>query len=275
MQRPARTPRPPRLVRVEDVRPLSAGMVRIVFGGEGLDDFEAGAFTDHYVKLQLPPAGAAYRAPFDPAQVRTSVPREHWPRTRTYTVRHWDPERRRLTIDFVVHGEGGIAGPWAAAAAIGDLIQLSGPGGAYAPDPEVDWHLLVGDESAAPAIAAALERVPANRAAHVILQVSGPDHAIALTSPGAFRVEWLYGEDDDAVLDAVRALDFPGDGVIQAFVHGEASMVRAVRRHLLTERDLPATMLSASGYWKRDRTEEGWREDKSEWNRLVQADAPA
>ncbi len=74
--------------------------------------------------------------------------------------------------------------------------------------------------------------------------------------------------------DAVRALALP-DGGVQAFVHGEAAMVRAVRRHLLVERGLPRERLSASGYWKRGRTDEGWREDKPEWNRLVEADVAA
>ncbi|WRL65744.1 siderophore-interacting protein [Blastococcus brunescens] len=53
--------------------------------------------------------------------------------TRTYTVRAWDAETGELTIDFVHHGDEGLAGPWAAAAQPGDVIQLMGPGGAYAP----------------------------------------------------------------------------------------------------------------------------------------------
>jgi hypothetical protein len=60
---------------------------------------------------------------------------------------------------------------------------------------------------------------------------------------------------------------------VYAFVHGEASAVRALRRHLLVDRGVPREAMSVSGYWKRDRTEEGWREDKPEWNRLVEEDA--
>ena len=110
-------------------------MIRVVVGGDDLAGFDAGEFTDHYVKLQLPPPGAPYSAPFDPEAIKAELPREHWPRTRTYSVRDWDPEARRLTIDFVVHGDTGVAGPWAASAAPGDHLQLNGPGGAYAPDP--------------------------------------------------------------------------------------------------------------------------------------------
>ena len=58
-------------------------------------------------------------------------------------------------------------------------------------------------------------------------------------------------------------------------VHGEASAVRAVRKHLLVDRGVPKEALSASGYWKRTRTEEGWREDKAEWSRLAELDVGA
>jgi hypothetical protein len=62
---------------------------------------------------------------------------------------------------------------------------------------------------------------------------------------------------------------------LHGFVHGEASSVRAVRRHLLVDRAIPREALSVSGYWKRDRTEEGWREDKADWNRQVEEDEAA
>jgi NADPH-dependent ferric siderophore reductase len=263
--------RVPRLVRVERVEALTPQLIRIDFGGEGLAGFHAGEFTDHYVKLQVPPRGADYAAPFDVEEIRATRPREQWPRTRTYTVAGWDPEAARLTIDFVVHRDEGVAGPWAAAAQPGDTLQLQGPGGAYAPDPEADWHLLVGDPSVVPAIAASLARIPAGRPVHVLLQVDGPEEELPLSSPGHLHVTWLHGGDDESLADALRALAFPA-GAVHAFVHGEASAVRAVRRHLLAERELPRESVSISGYWKRTRTEEGWREDKPEWNRLVEAD---
>jgi NADPH-dependent ferric siderophore reductase len=271
---PARTERPARrqrLVEVQEVTQVTPHMVRVVFGGESLEGFGAGAFTDHYVKLQVPPRGADYGAPFDVEEIRASRPKELWPRTRTYTVREWDAENTRLTVDFVVHGDVGVAGPWAAAAQPGDLLQLGGPGGAYTPDPDADWHLLVGDPSVIPAISASLARIPAGVPVIVLLQVDGPDDEQPLESPGDLSVTWLHGDAEDALADALRALAFPA-GAVHAFVHGEAGAVRAVRRHLLVERGLPKEALSVSGYWKRDRTEEGWREDKAEWNRQVEAD---
>ena len=233
---------------VEHVERLTPRMIRIVFGGEDLVGFGAGEFTDHYVKLRI------------------------GERTRTYTVREWDGER--LTIDFVVHGDEGVAGPWAAAAKPGDRLELRGPGGAYTPDPDADWHLMVGDPSVVHAISASLARVPEGRLVHVLLQGDGPEDEQPLESPGDLRVQWLHGDGNELLADAVRSLEWP-EGAVHVFVHGEASAVRALRRHLLAERGLPRESVSISGYWKRKRTEEGWREDKPEWNRLVEADLTA
>src|SRR3954447_23417529 len=174
-QRPQR-----RLIRPRghDVRRLPPHLIRVVVGGDDLSGFPAGAFTDHYVKLQIPPPGAPYSAPFDPEDVKARLPREQWARPRTDPVPDWDGERTLLTLHFVHHGDTGVAGPWAAAARPGDGLQLSGPGGAYAPDPDADWHLMAGDESVLPAITASLARVPAGRRVHVFVEVDGPDDEI-------------------------------------------------------------------------------------------------
>ncbi|BEP15639.1 siderophore-interacting protein [Acidothermaceae bacterium B102] len=236
---------------------LTPHMVRVTLGGAGLAGFGAGEFTDHYVKLLLDEPGSD-------AQVR-----------RTYTVRRWDAEAGELDIDFVAHGDEGLAGPWAAAAKPGDEISLLGPGGEYAPDPTADWHLFVGDASALPAIAAGLERVPAGVPALAFLEIEGPDEQQKLETPGDLTVMWLdrsAGEAGPELLaDAVRDADLP-EGRVHAFVHGEAASVRAVRRLLLVELGVPRDALSVSGYWKRGRTEEGWRADKSDWKRQVLED---
>jgi len=270
---PARRTRRVIQTRVEDVHRLTPHLIRVVVGGEDLEGFAAGEFTDHYVKLQIPPKGAPYSAPFDADDVKARLPRDQWPRTRSFTVRRWDAERTLLTIDFVDHGDVGVAGPWASAARPGDGLQLMGPGGAYTPDPAADWHLMVGDEAVVPAIAASLERLRAGVPVHVILEVGGPEDEVALATPGDLRVTWLHRRAGvyDALVEAVRALAFP-EGAVHAFVHGEASAVRAVRRHLVVDRGIPRDALSVSGYWKRGRTDEGWREDKAEWNRQVEAD---
>ena len=144
-----------------------------------------------------------------------------------------------------------------------------GPGGGYAPSPEADWHLMVGDDAALPAIAVSLLSVPSGVPALAVVEVSGPEHHQPLDCPGNLDVLWLHrsrdaGSDHAPMLEAVRGLSLP-DGHGQAFVHGEATAVRAVRRHLVLERGLPIEALSASGYWKLRRTDEQWRAEKREW----------
>jgi NADPH-dependent ferric siderophore reductase len=268
-------PKKKRVTRVGTVvraERLTPHLVRVVLGGEGLAGFGAGEFTDHYVKLQLPPAGAPYGAPFDVEAVQAEQPQEWWPVTRTYTVRAWDADAGELTVDFVVHGDEGVAGPWAAAARPGDRIQLAGPGGAYAPSAHADWHLLAGDDSALPAIAAALPRLPEGAPAHVFVEVEGPADEQDL--PG---VTWVHrGEHPvgSALTAAVLAAELPG-GVPHVFVHGEAGFVRELRRAVRARWEVPRELLSVSGYWRSGRTEEGWRADKPEWNAAVAADEAA
>jgi NADPH-dependent ferric siderophore reductase len=261
------------VVRSERVTPQ---VIRLTLGGGGLEGFAAGPFSDHYVKLQLPPAGAGYEAPFDPKRIKAELPRERWPRVRTYSVRAWDPATLELTIDFVDHGGNGIAGRWAAAARPGDRVQMTGPGGAYSPDPEADWHLLAGDACVLPAIAASLARIPPGKRALVVAAVDGPEEELELETRADLDLRWIHREaavelDPDPLVEAVRDLSFP-PGRAHAFIHGEAGAVRALRRHLLLDRGIPLADTSISGYWKRRRTEEGWRADKPGWKRQVEAD---
>lgn len=260
--------KPTHLAEVLATERLSASLVRIVLGGEGLRDFRAGEHTDHYVKVQLPPPAAPYAPPFDIKRVKAELPREAWPRVRSITVRAWDPKGRRLTLDFVDHGPGGYAGPWAVQAKPGDLLQLAGPGGSYSPDPDADWHILVGDLAALPAIAASLERIVDGVPTYALIEIENPEDRLELRCRGSLDLRWIAPR---SMLAAVETLDLPA-GRGQAFVHGEAEMVRAVRRHLIVERGLDRKAMSASGYWKRDRTDEAWRAEKKEWKRRAEAD---
>jgi NADPH-dependent ferric siderophore reductase len=266
--------RAPRVAEVLRTYRVTPRMIRVVLGGQGLADFPAGAFTDHYVKLLFPPAGAPYRVPYDPEQVRAELPREQWPVTRTYTVRAWDADVGELTIDFVHHGDEGLAGPWAAAARPGDRIQLMGPGGGYAPNPTADWHLLAGDESALPAIGAALERLPAGARVLVFAEVAGTaeEQAELQGGPGV-ALTWVHrdGEPGAALVAAVRAADLPA-GTGHVFVHGEAATVRELRRHLRDRRGLDPKFTSISGYWRRGDTEDRWQAGKREWNAAIEAE---
>ncbi|MBE2315896.1 siderophore-interacting protein [Solirubrobacter sp. CPCC 204708] len=255
-------PRVPRRVSVVSTEHVTPHMVRVVLGGPAFDGFAPGEFTDHYVKLLLPDPQAPERT-----------------RTRTYTVREWDAKHQQLTIDFVVHGDVGVAGPWARRARPGDELDLLGPGGAYTPDPAADWHLLAGDASVIPAISASLPRIAPGTPVHVVIEVDGPQEEQPLDTPGDLRLAYVHrsappGEEPELLAQTVAALDLP-DGRGHVFVHGEASSVRNLRRHLVADRGLDPAAMSISGYWKLKRTEEGWREDKAEWARLVEADVAA
>ncbi|SCG63649.1 siderophore-interacting protein [Micromonospora halophytica] len=263
-----------RVLRTE--RP-SPHLVRVVLGGEELAGLPVGEYTDHYVKLVFPPDGVTYPHPVDLATIKREYPAEQWPRLRAYTVRAWDPLAGELTLDVVHHGDEGLAGPWAARLRPGDEVLFTGPGGGYAPDPTADWHLLVGDESALPAIGAALERLPVGAPAVVFVEVDGPADEQPLPSPGAVELTWLHRGDrpvGTALVEAVRALEFR-PGRVHAFVHGEATFVKDLRRLLRVDRAVPRADLSISGYWRRGMDDEGWRSTKPDWNRQVEAEEAA
>ncbi|MFF5186858.1 siderophore-interacting protein [Streptomyces sp. NPDC000345] len=271
-ERPARRPRKPHSAQVVRTERLTPHMQRVVLGGEGLAEFSAGTCTDHYVKLLFGPEGVTYPEPFDLERIRAEFPREQWPVTRTYTVRHWDAEHRELTLDFVIHGDEGLAGPWAARVQPGETVRFMGPGGAYAPDTGADWHLLAGDESALPAIAAALESLPSGAVAHAFIEVAGPEEEQKIDSD--VEVTWLHRGDrpvGEKLVEAVRALEFP-EGRPHAFVHGEASAVKELRRMLRVELQIPREDLSISGYWRLGHNEDGWQASKREWNARVEAE---
>jgi NADPH-dependent ferric siderophore reductase len=263
--------------KVRRVQWLTPHMIRVVIGGDGLAGFGAGAFTDHYVKLLFPVPGVTYPEPLDIDAIRRDMPRDHWPRMRSYTVRAWDPHALELTIDFVYHGDEGLAGPWAANAQVDDEISFLGPGGAYAPRPEADWHLLIGDESALPAIAASLEALPEGAPARVFVEVAGPGEEQDLVTNGDAKLVWLHrgeGLVGEALVAAVRDLEFP-PGEVHAFVHGEAGFIKVLRRHLRAERGVPLEQLSISGYWRYGTDDEGWRAGKAEWNKRIEEEEAA
>ncbi|MCB5166448.1 siderophore-interacting protein [Streptomyces bambusae] len=268
---PARKVGTARVLRTERLTPH---MVRLVLGGEELAGFGAGDFTDHYIKILFAAEGAVYPEPWDLDEIRAAFPREQWPRNRAYTVRSWDPAHLEMTVDLVVHGDEGVGGPWAARVQPGEQVYFLGPGGGYAPDPAADWHLLAGDESALPAIAAALERIPAGAHVHAFIEVSGPEEEIKIITADGIAPVWLHRGDrpvGELLQQAVTGLDFPA-GTPHVFVHGEAGFVKDLRRHLRIDRAVPRERLSISGYWRLGQTDEGWRAIKRDWNAQVEAE---
>ena len=244
-------------------------MVRLVLGGEGIDGFHPNPHSDQYVKLLFPPAGVSYPRPFDLERIQRDYPKDQWPVKRTYTVRSFDPDLRELTIDVVCHGDAGIGGPWAATAQPGDPVQLMGPGGAYTPHTDADWHFMSGDESAIPAIAASLERIGVDVPVRVILQVSDPEEEQKLECDGNAEITWLFRNEAktanprDEWFSAVAGFERPS-GIGHFFVHGEAETVmKRIRPLLLQEWGIDKSRISISGYWRCGDDDEAFRRWKA------------
>ncbi|AFM16746.1 siderophore-interacting protein [Mycolicibacterium chubuense NBB4] len=264
------------VVRTEQLTPH---LVRVVLGGKGFDTFTPNDYTDAYVKLVFVADDLDVGALEQPLTLDSfnALPPQKRPTVRTYTVRRADAERREITVDFVVHGEHGVAGPWAASAVTGQRIFLMGPSGAYAPDSAADWHLIAGDEAALPAISAALEALPGNAIGYAFIEVAGPEDEIELAAPSGVQVRWVYrggradlvpedsAGDHAPLISAVKeAMWLPGQ--VQVFIHGEAQAVmHNLRPYVRKERGVEAKWAaSISGYWRRGRTEETFREWKRE-----------
>lgn len=252
---------------VHHVERLSPDLVRVVLAGGTLDQFEGVAATDGYINARFLPEGSPLTVPFsheDVADLRDVLR----PRPRRFTIRDWDPGRQLLSIDFVVHGDAGYAGTWAQRAEPGDRLQFDGPNGAYQPSLDVDWHLLVGDESAIGAIGASLQHLEADAQALVFVVVEQRGYEIDLPSRASVDVRWLYRAEGAGserwVAEAVAATVFPA-GSFDVFVHGEAAEVRAVRHHLAVDRGVDISTASISPYWRRRHTDEDWRRVKRQW----------
>ncbi|MEU6699265.1 siderophore-interacting protein [Pseudonocardia sp. NPDC046786] len=264
-------PLPPYVLgRVAGIEPLTPLMRRITLES---DDWRGAASVapDQQVKLFLARDGGIPEIPAAPEDGSgvagwyaryLAVPEERRPWMRSYTVRSLDPDAGRMVIDFVLHGTTGGSGPagpasrWAAAAAIGDAVGVLGPAVAgYRTPSGQPVRLLAGDETALPAIGAILESLPAGVRAVAVVEVAGPAEEQRLTSRAELAVHWVHRP--ASLLDAVRAVSLP-DRADEVFgwVAGEASAVRAVRRHLVGERGLDKRAVAFTGYWRADLTQD-------------------
>jgi NADPH-dependent ferric siderophore reductase len=245
---------------------LSAHMVRIVAGGPGFADYVNNDYVDRYVKIAFPQPGVEYPEPLDLWAIRDTMPREQWPYTRTYTVRWVDTAAGELAIDFVVHGDEGLAGPWAAKAEPGDSLIFTGPGGAYNPDPAADWYLLAGDEAALPAMAAVIESLPEHARGVAFIEVGTDADVQEISAPPGLELVWLQragvpaGESGQLV-EAVRNAAWP-DGRVNVFAHGERGYMKGLRDVLFRERGLERSQVSLSGYWAKGRVEDVFQAEK-------------
>ncbi|UZX01977.1 siderophore-interacting protein [Arthrobacter sp. CDRTa11] len=245
---------------------LSPHMVRIIAGGEGFAGYTNNGFVDRYVKIAFPQPGVDYGMPLDLWAVRETMPREQWPFTRTYTVRWVDLEAEELAIDFVIHGDEGLAGPWAASAQPGDTLTFTGPGGAYNPAPDADWYLFAGDEAALPAIAASLEALPPEARGLAFLEVDSDADIQPISAPAGVDITWLFRHGapagtGDLLASAVASAEWPA-GRVDVFAHGERGYMKALRDVFFAQRGLERKQVSLSGYWASGRVEDDFQAEK-------------
>jgi NADPH-dependent ferric siderophore reductase len=236
-------------------------MVRVTLGGDGFAAFTDREETDKYVKLHIPPDGSVLTPPYDLADLRERLPFDQLPSVRTYTVRRVDHAAQTLDIDIVTHGDTGVAGRWAATARPGDLLTFAGPGGGYRPDLSADHRLLVGDESALPAIAAALDALPEDVNASVIVEARSAAHRIPLSSSA--DITWVdedHGAPGSRLVDAVAGAAWP-TGRVQVFAHGEREAMKRLRA-VFAERGVARQDLSLSAYWAYGRSEDTFQAEK-------------
>ncbi|MGW3958736.1 siderophore-interacting protein [Amycolatopsis sp. NPDC005003] len=250
--------------RVTAVRPVTPHLVRVTFAAESFRDVPAGA-PDQYVKVFFPLRGQ--EAPVLPetgsdvmSWYRTylAMPDAVRPPMRTYTVRAHRPEAAELDVEFVLHGDDGPASAWASRVAPGDRVVFTGPYGLYALPAGCDWQLLVGDETALPAIGAIIEQLPPGARASVYVELADRADRQAFETRGAVEIHWIVRgarPPGEALLEALRGAAFPG-GTPYAWVSGEAGVVKSARRHLVREREVDKRLICFTGYWRQGMSEE-------------------
>ena len=260
----------PHVLEVLRTERISHSLVRVHLGGAGFDAYLAAADperlarTDSYAKLLFAKPDLGLVPPYDLEQLRERLPLEDLPVRRTYTLHHVDRASGSLAIDFVVHGTEGIAGPWAASAQPGDLLCLALPGGAFTPTTDASvFRLYAGDESAIPAIAAAVAETPREAHGVVLIEVDGADDQIPLDAPAGVEVRWVHRAPGVDVVAAVSSIE-PVDGNVEAFVHGEREQTKALRALLQDRWGLGRADMSLSAYWARGRTEDRFQAEKRE-----------
>ncbi|MFF8658275.1 siderophore-interacting protein [Streptomyces huasconensis] len=256
-------------VQVLRAEHLTPAMIRVAFGGPDLRRMASGG-RDQRIKIFLPHPGQD--APAMPATDTGDA--SDWYAAwcaldpsvrgimRTYTTRELRRDPDELIVDFAVHGAApspadGPATSWARTARPGARIGVLAPveeeNAAYdfRPPQDTDWLLLAADESALPAVAAILETLPPALPTRVWIEVHDLADRQPLPTKADAEIHWLTRE--GTTPDAIRGTTLP-EGTPYAWVAGESSTVKAVRRHLVTDRGFDRKRVSFSGYWRKNTT---------------------
>lgn len=238
------------VLRVVDLTPR---MRRITLGGPELAGFVS-LGTDDHVKLLFPQT-AEEQAALETLVLGAGKDGGPMPAMRDYTPRRYDLETLELDIDFVLHGDG-PASTWAEQAKPGQHLHIGGPRGSMVVPDIFDSYLLIGDETALPAIARRLEGLDANRHALVVIEVENPAEQQPLKSAAQVEVIWVLREGGQQdLLSTVQQLKMPR-GELYAWVATETKLSRQIRRVLLDEHRLNEASLKTVGYWRLEGGEE-------------------
>ncbi|MGJ7547789.1 siderophore-interacting protein [Pseudomonas alloputida] len=228
------------VLRVTDLTPR---MRRITLGGAELQGFTSLGSDDH-IKLLFAETAEQQQAIDARNLGRDGGAR---PTMREYTPRRIDLVAHELDIDFVLHGDG-PASTWAAQAKPGQTLNIAGPRASMVVPDIFDSYLLVGDETAIPAIGRRLEELPAGRRVLAVIQIEDEQERQPLPSKAEVEVIWLKRDED--LLALLNTLSLP-EGKLYSWVALEKSLTRQAKA-LLLERGVAEDALKAAAYWRAD-----------------------
>ncbi len=241
-------------------REVTPHMLRVTVQGEDLRSLPVRGF-DHWFRLFLPQSGHEVDFSRVPSNLTMgsyfkflTSPSGTRPVFRSYTVRELRSERGEMDIDFVVHGEHGVAGPWAQRASAGDQIALIDQGCGFDLLDDADFHLLAGDESAVPALLGILRDLPKDAQGLAIIEVPTSADIQSAPAPEGFDVRWLARDGSTqpagaAALAALREFAPEKPQTLSAYVVGERILATEGRRHLVKV-GVPKGRISFVGYWR-------------------------
>lgn len=244
--------------RVARAARLTPRMVRLTLAGPELAALVSGGPSE-YLKLLIPVPGRPLALPRSNAAGGLNYDEASRAQPmRTYTARRFDREALELDVDVLVHRDG-AASAWAEAAAPGDRVGVMGLFGPWIASERADWHLLVGDQAALPAIASYLEHLPAGARAVALIEVEDGAEQQPLDLRADARVTWLHRDGllagESLLPAALRELAWlSGRPWVRGA--GEYRAMRELRRILGEERGLERSDFTVTGYWRHRLTED-------------------
>ncbi|MCK1798054.1 siderophore-interacting protein [Streptomyces sp. XM4193] len=245
-----------RVTTVRQVRRVTPQMVRITFGGEELADFQSNG-TDQHVAMYFYEPHVVLPRPFTGEAAKALLPTAK-PRLRRYTIRAHRPELAEVDMDFVLHGEDQLASGWAERVKPGEEAIWFGPSPAYVLAPDAQWTVLLGDETALPAIAVLLEELPPGHRVFVLVEVADSAEEQPLPTDADARITWLHRDGAPAGTLLHRhatELSLPA-GRGRIWGGAERGTMRALRRHFVDGLGVDRADTHLTAYWTAGETQD-------------------